>query len=207
MTVRTASPETWELAAHFVKEGLLVVFPTDTVYGIGCDARNPAAIGAIYSAKGRSSLKAIPLLLSDQNVLYLVARSTSAQAEALASAFWPGGLSLVLERQPGLPAEIGGGDTIAVRVPAHEELRTFISECGGFIAATSANLSGLPDALDAQSAAEYFGDAVDLIVDGGPAAGGTPSTVVDCTVTPPRVLREGAIAASAIGEVVNAARS
>jgi L-threonylcarbamoyladenylate synthase len=207
MNVRAASPETWDLAAHLVREGLLVVFPTDTVYGIGCDARNPAATGAIYSAKGRSSLKAIPLLLSDPNALKLVARSASAQAEALARAFWPGALTLVVERQPGLPAELGGGDTIAVRVPAHEELRAFIRKCGGYIAATSANLSGMPDALDAQSAAAYFGDAVALIVDGGSAAGGIPSTVVDCTVTPPRVLREGAIPTRAIGEVIDAARS
>ncbi|HET9492951.1 MAG TPA: Sua5/YciO/YrdC/YwlC family protein, partial [Chloroflexia bacterium] len=108
---------------------------------------------------------------------------------------------------PELPAELGGGDTIAVRVPAHDALRAFIVECGGYIAATSANLSGMPDALDAQAAAGYFGDAVALIIDGGRVAGGVPSTVVDCTVTPPAIVREGAISANEIREAIRAAHS
>jgi L-threonylcarbamoyladenylate synthase len=205
MEVRTATPATWELAARLVREGKLVVFPTDTVYGIGCDALNPAAIGAIYAAKGRSSLKAIPLLLAGGDNLEAVARDFSPQAAALAHAHWPGALTLVVMRRPGLPAELGGGDTIAVRVPAHDELRAFIERCGGFIAATSANLSSRPDALDALSAADYLGDSAALVIDGGTVAGGVPSTVVDCTVTPPRILRDGAISATAIAEVIDAA--
>jgi L-threonylcarbamoyladenylate synthase len=176
------------------------------VYGIGCDATNPAAILAIYEAKGRSSMKAIPLLLAGADVLEAVALSVSRSAAALASRYWPGALTLVVQRKPGLPEELGGGPTIAVRVPDHDALRSFIRDCGGFIAATSANLSGQPDALNAQSAAACFGDKVALIVDGGRVAGGTPSTVVDCTVEPSAILREGAISATSIGEIVNAAR-
>lgn len=207
MQILPASPETWQLAAQLMRAGELVVFPTDTVYGIGCDARNPAAISAIYAAKGRSSLKAIPLLLAGDDVISAVATTVSPEAEALARRYWPGALTLVVQRQAELPEELGGGETIAVRVPAHDELRAFIRECGGFIAATSANLSGQPDALDAQTAAEYLGEVVALVVDGGRAAGGIPSTVVDSTVEPPIVLREGAIPATAIGDTVNGAHS
>jgi L-threonylcarbamoyladenylate synthase len=190
---------------RLVRAGKLVVFPTDTVYGIGCDAGNRAAIEAIYAAKGRSALKAIPLLLAGDDVLGTVAARLPSKAAALGSRFWPGALTLVVQRGAGLPEELGGGDTIAVRVPDNDDLRAFIRACGGAIAATSANLSGQPDALDGQSAAAYFSEGVALVVDGGPVAGGTPSTVVDCTVDPPAVLREGAIPSSAIGEVISAA--
>ncbi len=182
-----------------------MVFPTDTVYGIGCDARNHAAISAIYAAKGRSTLKAIPLLLSDEDSLATVARHLPPPAQALARRYWPGALTLVVERRADLPEELGGGETIAVRVPDHDELRAFIRECGGLIAATSANRSGSPDALEARSAAAYFGDSVELTVDGGRAAGGIPSTVVNCAVWPPLVLREGAIRQQEILEVIDAA--
>jgi L-threonylcarbamoyladenylate synthase len=205
MNVLTASPKTWQLAARVIRHGGLVVFPTDTVYGIGCDARNHEAISAIYAAKGRSTLKAIPLLLSGEDGLAKVARHLSPAAQALAKRYWPGALTLVVDRRAELPEELGGGETIAVRVPDHGELRAFIRECGGLIAATSANRSGSADALDARSAAAYFGDSIELIVDGGRVAGGIPSTVVNCAVWPPIVLREGAIRQNEILEAIDAA--
>jgi L-threonylcarbamoyladenylate synthase len=206
MQILTASPKTWLLAARVIRHGGLVVFPTDTVYGIGCDARNREAISAIYAAKGRSTLKAIPLLLSGEDSLSTVASHLPPAAEALAKKYWPGALTLVVERRAELPEELGGGGTIAVRVPDHDELRDFIRECGGFIAATSANRSGSPEAVDARSAAAYFGDSVELIVDGGTVAGGIPSTVVNCAVWPPIVLREGAIRQNEILEAIDATR-
>jgi L-threonylcarbamoyladenylate synthase len=205
MQVLPATFETWQLAASLVKEGELVVFPTDTVYGIGGDACSPASISAIYAAKRRSNLKAIPLLLAGDHLLGEVGEDISVEAAALAHRYWPGALTMVVRRRAILPSELGGGETIAVRVPAHDELRTFLDACGGFIAATSANLSGRPDALDAHAAAAYFGDSVALVVDGGAVDGGMPSTVVDCTVMPPAILRAGAIPATEIGDVVDAA--
>ena len=193
MNVLTESRVAWERAAEALRSGGLVVFPTDTVYGVGCDPRDREAIERVYQAKGREHTKAIPLLLSDVSHLRDVASQVPEAARALGGDFWPGALTLVVWRAEGLPAELGGGDTIAVRVPNHEGLRGFIELCGGAVAATSANLSGQPDATDPVQAADYLGSAVDLIVDGGPSGGSVPSTVVNCTVSPPRILRVGAI--------------
>jgi L-threonylcarbamoyladenylate synthase len=202
MTVLTESQEAWKRAAEVLQSGGLVVFPTDTVYGVGCDPRDPEAIGRVYQAKGREHTKAIPLLLSDVSHLNDVASEVPDAARALGSEFWPGALTLVVWRAEGLPAELGGGDTIAVRVPNHEGLRGCIEVCGGAVAATSANLSGQPDATDARQAEAYLGSQVDLIVDGGPSGGSVPSTVVNCTVSPPRILRVGAISVEQVRRVL-----
>ena len=198
MPIREASPETWGLAVQAVAEGAIVAFPTDTVYGIGCDPYCTDAINAIYQIKGRAQQKALPLLLSGQEQLSVVAGELPDTASRLGKHFWPGALTLVVPRAALLPVELGGGETIAVRVPAHDDLRGFIQACGGAIASTSANLSGQPDALDAGQVANYFGESIDVIVDGGRVHGGVPSTVVDCTVEPPAILRQGAISEAAI---------
>jgi L-threonylcarbamoyladenylate synthase len=202
MPIREAGPETWRVAAQAVAAGGVVAFPTDTVYGIGCDPYCIEAINAIYQIKGRAQQKALPLLLSGQERLAQVADALPGAAARLGEHLWPGALTLVVPRAPGLPAELGGGSTIAVRVPAHDDLRTFIEACGGAIASTSANLSGQPDALDGGQVADYFGESVDMIVDGGRVQGGVPSTVVDCTVEPPVILRQGAISEAAIRAVL-----
>ena len=198
-------PETrqaWREAARIIRAGGLVVFPTDTVYGVGCDPYNVQAIERIFVAKSRSHLKALPLLLAGVSVVLRVTSERNAAAEALGEAFWPGALTLVLPRATGLPEELGGGETIAVRVPDNDGLRYMIGLCGGAIAATSANTSGLPDALSAESAATYLADMVDFIVDGGPARGGVPSTVVNCLPVPPEILRHGAISEEALAMVI-----
>jgi tRNA threonylcarbamoyl adenosine modification protein (Sua5/YciO/YrdC/YwlC family) len=188
----------WDVAAQLIRSGKLVVFPTDTVYGIGCDAYNPSSIDRIYAAKGRSTQKSIPLLLSSVDTLSMVAQFVPQAALVLGTEFWPGAMTLVVPRRPDLPPNLSGTDTIAVRVPNHDALRDMIAACGGAIAATSANQSGLPDATDADSALRYFGDLVAMVIDGGPTPGGIPSTVVDCTVSPPRILREGVIPGSEV---------
>jgi L-threonylcarbamoyladenylate synthase len=188
-----ASRQAWAAAANIVGAGGVVAFPTDTVYGVGCNAYNSAAILRIYELKGRSFQKALPLLLSGANQVLSVARGQPQAALTLGAHFWPGALTLVLPKKEQLPDELGPGDTIAVRVPDHLDVQRFISLCGGLIAATSANISGDPDATTAEQVRAYFGDEVDLIVDGGPVRGGVPSTVVNCTVSPPSVLRQGAI--------------
>jgi L-threonylcarbamoyladenylate synthase len=202
MRILSASPKAWEQALACVKRGELVVFPTDTVYGVGCDPFNVRAIDAIYEAKGRERQKAIPLLLSGADQLGAVSSELPEAAKLLASHFWPGALTLVVPQSASLPDELGGGDTIAVRVPDHAELRDFIAACGGLLAATSANQSGQRDAVNAQQAADYLGEHVALILDGGETPGNVPSTVVDCTSDPPRVLRAGALAPALLRQVL-----
>jgi tRNA A37 threonylcarbamoyladenosine synthetase subunit TsaC/SUA5/YrdC len=170
------SPEAWSLARQAVVEGELVVFPTDTVYGVACDPYNPAAIEKLFAAKGRVREKAIPLLLADAKYVRGVSSGLPATALRLGQAFWPGALTVVVPRRGDLPPNLS--------------------------AATSANLSGQPDALTAEQAAAYLGKSVRVMVDGGTAPGGVPSTVVNCAVDPPVVLREGAIALDRILEAL-----
>lgn len=204
--IELESQNTWDAAAKIVSSGGLVVFPTDTVYGIGCDPRNVDAIEGVFDAKSRSHLKALPLLLADVSVVAMIADGSNRVAEALGRAFWPGALTIVLPKSADLPTELGGGDTIAVRVPDHDGLRYLIGQCGGAIAATSANISGLPDAVNAEQAAGYLEDKVRLIVDGGQTRGGVPSTVVNCSIEPPVILRHGAISDEEIWRVVGEAQ-
>jgi L-threonylcarbamoyladenylate synthase len=193
MKVLPESTQAWRLAREAIVRGDLIVVPTDTVYGLACDAHNAEAIEKLFAAKGREHTKAIPLLLSGLKCAGLVTSALPDAAVRLGQALWPGALTLVMPRGPGLPANLGGGDTIAVRVPDHSALRSFLETCGGLLAATSANISGLPDALTAEQAAAYLGASVAVVIDGGPAPGGVPSTVVDCTSSSLAVLREGAI--------------
>jgi L-threonylcarbamoyladenylate synthase len=146
------------------------------------------------------------LLLADAKYVRGVSSGLPAAALHLGQAFWPGALTLVVPRRADLPPNLSAGDTVAVRVPGHDELRRFLETCGGALAVTSANLSGQPDALTARQAADYLGDSVRVVVDGGPAPGGVPSTVVDCAVQPPAVLREGAIPRDRILEVLGELR-
>lgn len=179
------------LAERAIADGEIVAFPTDTVYGVGCDPFNTEAILKIYEAKGRGMEKSLPILLSDVSDVERVASEVPPTARILAEAFWPGALTLVVPRQERLPRALTARDTVGLRIPNHDWLRELIRSCGGALAATSANLSGEPDALDAQEVLSYLGDKVRLVVDGGRASGGVPSTVVDCTVTPPAILRVG----------------
>jgi L-threonylcarbamoyladenylate synthase len=204
MPILKATTEAWEQARDIIRSGGLVAFPTDTVYGLGCDPYNVRAIERLYEAKGRDWSKALPLLLAGVHRIEGIARGLPPSAEVLAQHFWPGALTLVVGRQASLPEELGGGEAIAVRVPRHEQLRDFLEMCGGALAVSSANLSGQPDARDAAEAAAYLEARVDLIVDGGRSPGGVPSSVVDCTLPVPRLLREGAISEEAIRAVLAA---
>ncbi len=197
-----ASPSGWQQAEAAVKAGLVIAFPTDTVYGIGCSAFDIGAIKSIYRLKGRSARKALPLLLSGKGQLEQVTLSLPATATKLGAHFWPGALTVVVKRKADLPAELSGDDTIAVRVPDHAELRDFIAACGGLLAVTSANLSGQPDAQTAQEVVVYFKSGLALVVDGGPASGGLPSTVIDCSKGAPILLRQGAILRQDIEQVL-----
>ena len=177
----------------------MIAIPTETVYGLAV-LPTDTGIARLIEIKHRSAEKGIQLLVDSLDQVAAIAEVGDAAAR-LAEAFWPGGLTIVLRRNEGvlLPQEIGGGrPTLGIRLPDHEVPRA-LARALGPLAASSANISGEPDATTAQRVEESLGDDLALILDDGPVRGGVPSTVVDCSDpdSPPRVLREGAISARA----------
>jgi L-threonylcarbamoyladenylate synthase len=193
-------------AVDLLRAGLIVALPTDTVYGIAADLALPDAIERLFAAKRRPPEKAVAVLLADTDQAETLGILGPA-ARALGERFWPGGLTLVLPVRPGavLPRVLAAGSpTIGVRVPDHDAPRA-IARALGPLPTTSANVSGEPDARDAQEIATRLGDAVALVIDGGPIHGGPASTVVDCTWDLPVIRREGAIPAEMIVATLEAA--
>jgi len=193
-------------AIRALRDGGIVGLPTDTVYGIGVAMTTPGGIERLFAAKGRPPDRAIALLLADAAQAGEIGVMNAAAA-ALATALWPGGLTLVVPRRDGvqLPEVLtGGAPTIGLRVPAHPAPRA-LAEAVGPLPTTSANRSGEPEARTAQEIEQLLGESVDLIVDGGPSNGGPASTVVDVTGSRPRVLRAGAIAVEEVRRVLREA--
>lgn len=185
--------EAVEAATIAVQRGELVVLPTDTVYGIGADAFDPAAVRALLAAKGRGREMPPPVLVSSATTLDALASRVPAYARALVEKFWPGPLTLVCHQQGSLQWDLGDTrGTVAVRMPDHE-VALAILERTGPLAVSSANRTGMPAATDADQAEEMLGDAVAVVVDAGEAPGGEASTIIDCTGTQGRVLRQGAL--------------
>jgi L-threonylcarbamoyladenylate synthase len=175
-----------------IQSGGLVAFPTDTVYGLAADLNSYAAIDRIYQAKGRDMAKAIPVLIGRKDHLEKVVSSVPQSARLLAEKFWPGGLTLIVPRQPGLPDNLSSGPTVAVRMPDYEPVLTVLQHCGP-LAVTSANISGQSNPLSAEDVLAQLDTRIDLILDGGRVTGGIPSTIVDCSVELPVITRHGAI--------------
>jgi L-threonylcarbamoyladenylate synthase len=195
--------ETLSRAAECLKDGGLVAFPTDTLYALGALASHDEAVGRLFEAKKRRSDKPLPLLLASERDVQEIAVSVPEAAQQLMNAFWPGGLTLVLQRAEGYRSRaLGSSDTVALRVPAHPVALDLIERAGGAVTGTSANVAGGPGPRDADEVRRQLGDGVDLVVDGGPTPGGLESTVVDLTGDEPRFLREGAIFRAAIERVV-----
>jgi L-threonylcarbamoyladenylate synthase len=185
-------PGTHSRALAVLQRGGLVAFPTDTVYGLGALAFNSAAVRRIYAAKDRSVEKAISVLIADPADLVKVTLEVPQVAVRLASRFWPGPLTLVVEKHPDLPETVSAGTTIGVRVPDHPVALALLRSAGP-MAVTSANLSGRSSPSTAQEVFAQLGGRIELILDGGKTPGGIPSTVVDCTGTEPRILRPGPV--------------
>jgi len=182
-----------ERGISILKQGGLVAFPTDTVYGLGARANNQQAVARVYQVKERPWEMALPLLLAHTSQISEVAEAVPPIAWLLADKFLPGALTIVLYKSNSvLDIVTGGGSTVAVRVPAHP-IPVALAEDSGPIVGTSANLSGKPSALTADEVCSQFGDKIDLVIDGGRCPGGRESTVVDVTGEVPVVLREGAI--------------
>lgn len=188
-----------EEAVAVLRAGGIVAFPTDTVYGIAVALRSAGGIERLFHVKRRPPERGIALLLADAEQANEVGLMDAA-ARRLAQAFWPGPLTLVLPARAGadLPAALtGDAATVGVRLPDHPTPRALAAALGP-VPVTSANLSGAPDLTDAVAVFESLGDRIDLILDGGRTRGAVPSTVVDLTVNPPVVLREGALGAARV---------
>lgn len=195
--------EAIEEAAAVLRRGELVVFPTDTVYGVGCDYRDAEAIERLYWAKQRPYTLAIPVLVSHPRHVSLVARSLPDAYEALTDRFWPGGLTLIVPRLTSLPDILtAGGDTVAVRMPDHPVAQALIEAAGGAVAGTSANLSTRPSPCTAQQALADLEGRVHLVLDGGACPQGIASSIVDLCSTPPRLLRGGGLEPELLREVL-----
>jgi L-threonylcarbamoyladenylate synthase len=193
-----------ERAVCCLREGGLVAFPTDTLYGLGAVASDDGAVKRLFAAKRRPPDNPLPILIAAPEDVDAIAAEVPPAARRLMEAFWPGGLTLVLRRHSGFRSlALAGGDTVAVRVPAHPVALELLRRLGEPLTGTSANLSGLPGPKTAQEVRRQLGDRVDLIVDGGPCPAGVESTVVDCTVDPPRVLRHGAVAATRVATALS----
>jgi L-threonylcarbamoyladenylate synthase len=196
-------PADFAAVAAAAAAGELVVFPSDTVYGVGTAAAAPGAFERVYAAKGRDPRKPLPVLIESLESARRWADFGPA-AEALARRFWPGALTLVLTPSGAGRALLSpGAETVALRVPDHALLRALIAASGGAWATSSANRAGEPAAADAQTAAEPFAGSAAWVVDGG-RSGGKPSSVVDATGPEPVVLREGALTRAALEAAVKA---
>lgn len=190
-------------AGEILKNGGLVAFPTETVYGLGANALDEDAARKTYAAKGRPSDNPLIVHITDVEDLPIVAKNISDKARQIMEHFWPGPLTLIFEKQYIVPyGTTGGLSTVAVRMPTDEIARAVIRAGGGYISAPSANTSGRPSPTSAEHVLEDFDGKIDMILDGGTVDIGLESTIVDMTVEPPMILRPGAITKEMLEEVV-----
>ena len=189
------STETLARSAEIVARGGVIAFRTDTFYGLGADPFNAGAVQKVKDLKGREGNKPILVLISDVEQLGRLIENRSAAFDELAKQFWPGALTILGEGTGQLPSELTAGTkSVGVCLPDDEKVRSVVRACGGALTATSANPSGEPAARSAAEALKYFGETVDLIVDGGATKTDRPSTVVDTTNDEVTLVREGGIA-------------
>lgn len=185
-----------------LKAGRLVVVPTDTVYGLAADAFDSSAVSALLRAKGRGRDMPVPILVGSWTTIDGLVSTVRPEARELIRAFWPGALSLVVHQAPSLAWDLGDTrGTVMLRMPLHPVILELLREVGP-LAVSSANISGRPPATDAGQAREQLGESVGVYLDGGPAEHGVASTIVDLTGDRPRILREGAVSAEDVAEVL-----
>lgn len=191
-------------AGDILKEGGLVAFPTETVYGLGGNALDAQASAKIYAAKGRPSDNPLIIHIADWDAIYKIASEIPAEAKKLADAFWPGPLTMILKKSDAVPmATTGGLDTVAIRMPSNEVARALIRAGGGYVAAPSANTSGRPSPTCAAHVAQDLGEKIEMIIDGGNANIGLESTIVDLTEGKPTILRPGYINQEMLEQVLD----
>lgn len=204
MDNRYIDPKLLEQAGGIIKKGGLVAFPTETVYGLGGDALNPASSKKIYEAKGRPSDNPLIIHICRMEDLPFIVKKIPKAAEKLAAAFWPGPLTMIFEKADIVPYETTGGlSTVAVRMPVHPIAMAFIEAAGGYVAAPSANRSGRPSPTSAKYAVEDMAGRIEMIIDGGDVEIGLESTIVDMTTEDAMILRPGCITKEMLEEVLN----
>jgi L-threonylcarbamoyladenylate synthase len=190
--LKTDHPAAYNHAHDVLRHGGLVAFPTDTVYGLAALPFEHETVDRLYIVKGRSHQKAIAILIGDTGDLKEISDKPGDLARRLAQAFWPGPVTLIVPRHPDLPARVSNLPTVAIRMPDHPVALSLLKMTGP-LAVTSANLSGERSAASAKEVTEQLSGRVHLVLDGGRAPGGIPSTVVDCTGEEPEILRPGPI--------------
>lgn len=190
-------------AGAIIKNGGLVAFPTETVYGLGGDALNGTSSGKIYAAKGRPSDNPLIVHIADMAALPMIAKRIPEAAYKLAGKYWPGPLTMIFEKADSVPLQTTGGlGTVAVRMPSNRIARALIEASGGYVAAPSANLSGRPSPTVAKYVIEDLSGRIDMIIDGGEADIGLESTIIDLTGNKPMILRPGYITEEMLEEIV-----
>ena len=204
--VRVVGADGIEAATAILADGGLVAFPTETVYGLGADAGSAAAVTGIFEAKGRPKDHPLIVHIADAGEIHRYANRVPSEAELLADAFWPGPLTIVVDRGDRIaPETVGGLDTVGIRVPDHPMALELLTRFGGPVAAPSANRFGSVSPTTAQHVVDDLGSAVDLVLDGGPCAVGVESTIIDLTGSAPKLLRPGGISAVELEAVLGVA--
>lgn len=208
MNILEVSPTKPELyiikqAVETLKSGEIVAFPTDTVYGICADTFNKEAVEKIFYAKKRPVDKPLQVLIACKRDIESITDKKLEMLELLASEFWPGALTVVVPAKKDFPRWVTGGlDTVGIRMPANKIALNLIEAFGAPLAATSANISGQLDPVNAQEVIEYLGENVKLVIDGGSTPGNIPSTVLDISVNPPVILRKGKLVLEDLNRVL-----
>lgn len=186
--------------AGILKSGEVIAYPTETFYGLGADASNPAAVDRIFDIKGRDQKNPIPLIIGNMEMLAGLVLDVPGNAAKLIEKFWPGPLTLVFAAAASVnPALTGGTGKIGIRLSGSPVARKLSEVIAGPLTATSANLSGAAECVSAAEVVRGLNDRISTVVDGGETPGGKGSTVIDITVEPPRIFRHGAVPAEAIG--------
>jgi L-threonylcarbamoyladenylate synthase len=200
---RQVQPEVIRQACEVLRRGGLVAFPTDTLYALGANALEPKAIERVHTVKGRHHGKPLSVLIPSVEAGVELATDLPKAVRSLMQAFWPGALTLVVRASSKVPSALAGtGGTIGLRMPAGSVAQALLAAFAGPIIGTSANKSGGADPADASSVQKAIGGQIDLVLDGGRVTLGAPSTVLDCTAEPARILREGAIPTSKLREKI-----
>jgi L-threonylcarbamoyladenylate synthase len=196
LKIDPANPDrdTLDVAAEAVLRGGVIAFPTDTLYGLSCSLLDASAVEVLARLKRRDPSYAVISLIPDPEQAWALAYEVPPAAERLIRAFWPGPLSIILPASGFVPERVRGrGATVALRCPNDTLSRALLERIGGPVVSSSANLSGQPPAETVEQVVEYFGNQLDLVLDGGPRRGGQPSTLVDLSGAKPKLLRRGAL--------------
>lgn len=200
--IEKPSKMTYEKAGQILKDGGIVAFPTDTVYGLGAIYKDEKAVAKIFEAKGRDEKKPLSILVSDAKEVEQIADDICPEAIKLMEKYWPGALTLIFKKKAGIPDNVtASGDTIGVRMPKSDVARDLIKAAGMPLAAPSANTSGKRSSVSAEDVKEDLDGKIDMLIDGGACDIGIASTVVDVTKKPFKILREGVITKAMIENI------